>query len=142
MKRMMFRTRLILIFVLALMIQGALIGFFSNYYATEIVMKNKRGDMADMINLVDININAKVRYMTELIDNTASSYTVKNMLSTEQYYDSMMFQNAFISEYFENLDSSFGAVNNVIILKDSKVILNRNADREVAQMCIRDRNQQ
>ena len=85
-----------------------------------------------MINLVDININAKVRYMTELIDNTASSYTVKNMLSTEQYYDSMMFQDAFISEYFENLDSSFGAVNNVIILKDSKVILNRNADREVA----------
>ena len=84
-----------------------MIGFFSNYYATEIVRKEKRGDMADMINLVDININAKVRYMTELIDNTASSYTVKNMLSTEQYYDSMMFQDAFISEYFENLDSSF-----------------------------------
>jgi len=119
MKNMKFRTKLVIIIVIVLIIQGVLIGTFSHYYATEIVMKNSRSNMAGMINLVDTNINTKVRYMTELIENTATSQTVRLLTQEGQKEENSLLQDTLVSEFFDSLDKSIGAVNSVMIIKPS-----------------------
>jgi len=127
MLKIKFRTKLIAIFVIAIIIQGIVIGYFSHYYAKEIVMKNKQRDMSDMINLVDININIRVRNITELIDSAAKSHTVRNLFSNGKTEEEI-----YVMEYFQNLDSSFGAVNTVIIMDNSKIVFSQNRNNELS----------
>jgi len=125
--KLKFRTKLIIIFVIALITQGIVIGFFSNYYAKEIVLRNKQKDMAGMINLIDININTRVRYITKLIENTANSRIVRDFFYGEANENSI-----FIAEYFKNLDSELGAMDTIIILDEANIVFSQSAKEELS----------
>ncbi|WP_180951159.1 sensor histidine kinase [Marasmitruncus massiliensis] len=114
-----FRAKLILIFIVVAIVQGTLIGYYSHQYASEIVMSNKKSDMADLVNRIDININDKVRYMTRQIENTVSSHVLRNYLDNRNLaYD----KSAYFSEYFHFMANSFSAITNVMILDESGIL--------------------
>ena len=68
MGHMSFRLKLTLVFIVTVMIEGTLIGGFSYYHSRGIVVRNKKQEMSDTINRIDININVKVRYIMEVLD--------------------------------------------------------------------------
>jgi len=139
-KNVKFRTKLIVIIIAALVIQGILIGAFSHYYAKKIVMDNNRDNMVGMINLVDTNINAKVRFMTELIENAATSQTIKSLILSGQKETDPFSQSEFVLEFFDNLDKSIGSVNSVMIIKPSKEIYYRNSEKKSLSLIVPDAN--
>lgn len=128
MKRITFRTKLILIFVVTVIFQGALIGFYSYSDAKDIVMKNKKSEMADTINRIDININVKVRSIIELMDSTSSSRIIMDILDSKDDGYVKVNQTAYIEEYFDSLGRSFAAISNIMIINGSNVMYSSNKD--------------
>ncbi|MBV7271712.1 sensor histidine kinase [Clostridiaceae bacterium UIB06] len=119
---MKFRIKLVIIFIIALTIQGTAIGAFSHYYATEIAMANSIHNMNGMINLIDSNINSKVQYMSEIIENSAKSQTLKHLIETKDNKSKNLEQSVFVSDFFDNLQKSIGAVNGVMVVSGAQVI--------------------
>lgn len=120
-----FRAKLILIFVVVAIAQGILIGYYSHQYASQIVMSNKKSDMADLVNRIDININEKVRYITRQIENTVSSRMLRDYLdSRNTVYD----KSVYFSEYFDFMANSFSAITNVILLDDSRILYDQSGN--------------
>lgn len=122
MRRVTFRIKLIFIFVAAVIIQGALIGFYSYSDAKDIVMKNKKGEMADTINRIDININVKVRSIIELMDSTSSSQIIMDILDSKEDGPVKVNQKGYIEEYFGSLERSFEAISNIMIINGPEVM--------------------
>ena len=83
-----FRTKLIVIFLLTTVVQAVAIGLFPYYNARDIVIVNKQRDMRNQLNMVDININAQVRYFNNLIEQLADSEFAGSLLYEE--YDERM----------------------------------------------------
>ncbi len=77
-KHLSFQMKLTLVFIVAAMIEGAIIGSLSFSHSKDIVVKNKKQEMSDTINRIDININVKVRYIMEILDNASESQLVQN----------------------------------------------------------------
>lgn len=76
---MSFRIKLISIFLLASVILGALIGMLTYSHSKRIVVENKKKEMADTVNRIDININVRVRYIMDAAENAAASHVVQNL---------------------------------------------------------------
>ena len=110
-----FRTKLLLIFVAALVMQGIVIGAISLYYAKENVMHSKRRDMSDMVNLIDININVQMRFISAQVQHAADSLTMRSLLEGGALSDMGDFSATYVAEYFENLNKSFGVDNNMLL---------------------------
>ena len=72
MRHLSFRMKLTLAFIITAIIEGALIGSFSFYHSRDIVVKNKKQEMSDTINRIDININVKVRYIMKVLDSAGA----------------------------------------------------------------------
>lgn len=128
MRRITFRTKLIIIFVVSVIIQGAFIGFYSYRDAKDMVMKNKKGEMADTINRIDININVKVRSVIELMDSTASSRIILDILDSRTNSLVAGDRNAYIEEYFGSLERSFEAISNIMIINGANMMYTSNED--------------
>jgi len=122
MKKLTFRVKLIFIFVVTIIIQGTLIGFYSYSDARDIVMKNKKSEMADTINRIDININVKVRSIIELADSTSSSQIIRDILDLENAGLVQVNQTTYIEEYFDSLERSFEAISNIMIINGSDIM--------------------
>ena len=119
MYRISFRLKLILIFVAAVAIQGILIGFYSHQYACEIVMSNKKNEMADLVNRIDINVNDKVRYMTKQVENAVNSHMLQSYFDSR---DASVLQSIYFKEYLSQITSPFSAINNVILTDHEKIL--------------------
>ena len=74
-----FRTKLTLAFIIIAMIEGILIGSFSYFHSKGIVVRNKKQEMCDTINRIDININVKVRGVMEMLDDAAEMQAVQEL---------------------------------------------------------------
>jgi len=61
------------------MIEGILIGSFSYFHSKGIVVRNKKQEMCDTINRIDININVKVRGVMEMLDDAAEMQAVQEL---------------------------------------------------------------
>lgn len=128
MRRVTFRTKLIIIFVVSVIIQGAFIGVYSYRDAKDMVMKNKKSEMADTINRIDININVKVRSVIELMDSTASSHIILDILNSKANSLVADDRNAYMEEYFGSLGRSFEAISSIMIINGSSVMYTSNED--------------
>jgi two-component system sensor histidine kinase YesM len=128
MKKLTFGMKLTLIFVITFVILGALIGYYSYSDASNIVMKNKKSEMADTINRIDININVKVRSMTELAESTVSSHIIRDILESKDTGIEIANQQTYLEEYFYNLESSFDAISSIMIVNGSDIIYSSNGN--------------
>ena len=123
-KRLSFRIRLITIFLIAAVILGALIGMLTYSHSKRIVMENKKKEMADTVNRIDININVRVRFITDAAENTAASHVVQNLFPRNQSGE-LSNNKAYLDEYLQSVLRSFDAVNNIFVLDEKGTLYAR-----------------
>jgi len=125
MKRLSFRTKLICIFLIAAATLGALIGIFSYSHSKRIVVENKKKEMADTVNRIDININVRVRYIMDAAENAAAAHVVQNLFPRPEGSGGQPDNKEYLDEYFQNVLRSFDAVNNIFVLDGEGVLYAR-----------------
>ncbi len=128
---MSFRVKLICIFLIAAVILGALIGVLTYSHSKRIVMENKKKEMADTVNRIDININVRVRYIQDAAENAAASHVVQDLFPRSESLE-LPNNKAYLDEYLQNVLRSFDAVNNIFVL-DEEGMLYARYDSEEAQ---------
>lgn len=106
------RKKLILAFTGLMVALGFWIGYFSCQDAKEIVYANKKSEMADTINRVDININTWVLQIVRLAENTSKNQAVLELLDHGQITGT---KGDYIDEWFHNFAQVFVAVSNIHI---------------------------
>lgn len=122
MKHMSFRLKLTLAFIIASIIEGALIGGFSYYHSRDIVVKNKKQEMSDTINRIDININVKVRYIMEVLDNAADSELVRGACTQGWDQGEKYIRRTYLDDYSASLIKSIGEQMDITIFNRSRVM--------------------
>lgn len=66
---MKFRTKIVVLFIISILVQGVAIGYFSYNYANGLAQKSRKENIDNMINMIDININSKIRHIDEIVSN-------------------------------------------------------------------------
>lgn len=122
MGQLSFRARLTWILLIVVVLEGTFIGIFSYSHSERIVVENKKREMADTVNRIDININTKVRYMMDIIDDSATGTLVSAALSSWRDGNGDSAAMAYLEEYYLSLPRSLAAVYNIIILDENGVV--------------------
>ena len=134
------RRKLILTFTALIVVLGVLIGFFSYQDAKKIVYSNKKSEMADTINRIDININTWVLQVTSLAENTVNNQAVLEILGHDTIPAD---KRDYIDEWFHNFAQVFTAVSDIHILDmDGRIRYSYRhhtglPDQERLQACLR-----
>lgn len=122
MKHMSFRMKLTLVFIVAAMIEGAIIGSLSFSHSKDIVVRNKKQEMSDTINRIDININVKVRYIMEILDNAVASQLVRNACTLGWDEGDKWVRRSYLDDYCKSLIKSVGEQMDISIINTSRVM--------------------
>lgn len=64
---MKFRWKIFSLVILSICALGISVGYFSYYYATNIALQSRKEDISRMVNLIDININTRIRQINHSI---------------------------------------------------------------------------
>lgn len=126
MEYLSFRIKLICIFLVAAVILGAIIGLFSYSHSKRIVVENKKKEMADTVNRIDININLRVRYIMDAAENGAASHVVQDLFPRNGN-GATPDNKAYLDEYLQNVLRSFNAVNNIFVVDERGILYVRYA---------------
>ncbi len=122
-----FQLKLIVIFLAAAIVLGALIGVFSYSHSKNIVVANKKKEMADTVNRIDININVRVRYIMDAAENAAASHLVQGLFPRLGTGEKQSADKQYLDEYFQNVLRSFDPVNNIFVLDGEGILYARYA---------------
>lgn len=131
MKHMSFRFKLTLAFMITAMIEGALIGCFSYFHSRDIVVRNKKQEMSDTINRIDININVKVRYIMEVLDSAAGSELVRGACMAGWDQGDRSKRRTYLDDYCSSLIKSIGEQMDISIM-DKSGIMYTTRDQSIA----------
>lgn len=107
------RKKLILAFTVLIVLLGSWIGYFSYQDAKNIVYANKKSEMADTINRIDIDINTWVLQIVRLAENTSQNQAVLELLEDGGV---TALQRNYIDEWFHNFAQVFVAVSDIHII--------------------------
>ncbi|MDC7287706.1 sensor histidine kinase [Blautia schinkii] len=123
---MKLRTKLLIIFSLALVIQGIVIGYQFNERAVSTVYQNKEKDVSAIVNLIDANVNTKVMNIEQILHNTTDSGIVQEIF----YSGNQQMPSEFTEtiKYMENIDGALGGGNCLFLVKDGRVRLQVSGD--------------
>ena len=122
MGHMSFRLKLTLVFIVTVMIEGTLIGGFSYYHSRGIVVRNKKQEMSDTINRIDININVKVRYIMEVLDSAADSELVRGACLSGWDQGERSIRRTYLDDYCASLIKSIGEQMDISIISRSGIL--------------------
>ncbi|MEY8353708.1 sensor histidine kinase [Lachnospiraceae bacterium 54-53] len=122
MKYLSFRMKLTLVFIVAAITEGAVIGSLSFSHSRDIVVKNKKQEMSDTINRIDININGKVRYIMEILDNAVASQLVRNACTSGWDEGEKWVRRTYLDDYCTSLIKSVGEQMDISIINASRVM--------------------
>ncbi len=122
MKHLSFRMKLTLVFIITAMIEGAIIGSLSFSHSKAIVVKNKKQEMSDTINRIDININVKVRYIMEILDNAVTSQLVRDACTPGWDDGDKGVSRTYLDDYCRSLIKSVGEQMDISIINGSRVM--------------------
>lgn len=122
---MKFRTKLLVIFILALVIQGIVIGYQFNDRAVSTVYQNKEKDVSAIVNLIDSNVNTKVMNIEQILQNTSDSKLVRDVLEPEENIvkEESQTEAAEAVKYLENIDGALGSGNSLCLIKNGRIRL-------------------
>lgn len=121
---MKFRTKLLIIFISALIIQGIVIGYQFNERAVSTVYQNKEKDVSAIVNLIDANVNTKVMNIEQILQNTTQSGIVQEIFQSEKQPAGTEFTETV--KYMENINGALGGGNCLFLIKDGRVRLQVN----------------
>jgi len=114
--------KLTLVFIITAMIEGAIIGSLSFSHSKDIVVKNKKQEMSDTINRIDININVKVRYIMEILDNAVASQLVRDACTPGWDDGDKGVSRTYLDDYCRSLIKSVGEQMDISIINASQVM--------------------
>ena len=123
---MKFRTKFVILFISFILIQGVFVGYFSYRYAKNISLDSRKENTANMVNLIDININTKIKYINESI-NDMQKDTLMELLNNEneEYFNENL--NDSLNNMMEYLQRTIGNINSIMILNNDNLYY-RNAN--------------
>lgn len=122
MKYLSFKQKLLIIGVIPVMILGALIGYFSFNYAKDIVTNAQKEVIADTVYRIDVNLNMKVRYITESI-RTATENKLAIELIDNYYSQSESLQLTYEMEsYCEGMTRAFDAISSISVITGNHLL--------------------
>lgn len=122
MKHMSFRMKLTLVFIVTAMIEGAIIGSLSFFHSRDMVVKNKKQEMSDTINRIDVNINVKVRYIMEILDNAAANQLVQAACVPGWDAEEEGARRTYLDDYCKSLVRSVGEQMDISIITRSGIM--------------------
>lgn len=114
---MKFRTKFFMIFIISILIQGTAIGYFSYYYARNIASKSRKQNISNMVNLIDININSKIKYIDTIINDINKTDIKESLLNDGDANDI----DDNISELLDSLNIILGNINSLMLIDDENM---------------------
>lgn len=133
MRHLSFRMKLTLAFIVTAIIEGALIGSFSFYHSRDIVVKNKKQEMSDTINRIDININVKVRYIMKVLDSASDSELVREVCRGGWNQGDSRMRRTYLDDYCSSLIQSIGEQMDISIINRSGIMYTTGDQKGIAQ---------
>ncbi|MEG0779461.1 MAG: sensor histidine kinase [Oscillospiraceae bacterium] len=112
-----FGKKITAIFLVVVILQGFLIGFVSLRYAADLVLNNKKGDIADLVNRIDITINTNVRYTSWQLEGAAG-----NRILSQYLRDGDAASTAAVEEYMDYMRKTCSAATNVLLCSRDTVL--------------------
>lgn len=114
--RINFRFKIIIIFLVFLLISSFSVGFYSFYHARETVRQSQRESMAELVNLITMNIDIRISSLNRQMTQGATSLLVKNYVR-----DLPMQANESFREYYEAMLQAFGYVHAIYIIQGDRL---------------------
>ena len=128
MKYLSFKQKLLLMGVIPVMILGALIGYFSFNSAKNIVTNAQKEVIADTVYRIDVNLNMKVRYITESI-RTVTENRMAGDLIENHYSKTENPQLTYEMEnYCESMMRAFDAISSISVVTGYDVLFHTGDD--------------
>ena len=97
-------------------------GYFAYSHARSLIFNNKKNEMENMLEKINISVTDKVSYMTQLGQSTATSQIVRNNIHSGEDYLQVGRSKRNIAEYFSSLVLSFEPLNNIMIIDRSNIL--------------------
>ncbi len=122
MKNLSFKQKLLLIGVIPVMILGVLIGFLTYNDAKNIVTNAQKEVIADTVYRIDVNLNMKVRYISESIRSAAENKLTGDLICN---FNSGTKNPQTISEmetYCEGITRAFDAISSISVITGTQVL--------------------
>nr|WP_306806211.1 sensor histidine kinase [Enterocloster bolteae] len=105
-----------IVFITIGILQGGIMGYFAYSHARSLIFNNKKNEMENMLEKINISVTDKVSYMTQLGQSTATSQIVRNNIHSGEDYLQVGRSKRNIAEYFSSLVLSFEPLNNIMII--------------------------
>ena len=116
MKCLSFKQKLLLFGVIPVVILGALIGYFTFNYAEDIVTNAQKEVIADTVYRIDVNLNMKVRYITESIRTVTENKMAIDLIN-DYYSQTDNPQLAIeLQNYCEGMTRAFDAISSISVI--------------------------
>ena len=122
MKQLSFRAKIMIVFITIGILQGGIMGYFAYSHARSLIFNNKKNEMENMLEKINISVTDKVSYMTQLGQSTATSQIVRNNIHSGEDYLQVGRSKRNIAEYFSSLVLSFEPLNNIMIIDRSNIL--------------------
>lgn len=122
MKHLSFRIKIMIVFITIGILQGGIMGYFAYSHARTLIFNNKKNEMENMLEKINISITDKVSYMTQLGQSTATSQIVRNNIHMGEDYLQVGRSKRNIAEYFSALALSFEPLSNIMIIDRSNIL--------------------
>ncbi len=131
MKYLSFKQKLLLIGVIPVMILGALIGFLSYNDAKNIVTNAQKEVIADTVYRIDVNLNMKVRYITESIRSATKNRLAADLI--ENYYSNTKNPQTTseMENYCEGISRAFDAISSISVITGNKVLFSTHGEEHL-----------
>lgn len=122
MKRVTFRMKVMVALIAVGIIQGAIMGFFAYNHARTLIFGNKKSEMVNMVDKIDISVSDKIGYLTQLAQSTATSQIVRDNIHVGADILQIGQSKRNISQYFSALALSFEPLCNIMIIDRSNIL--------------------
>ena len=122
MKQLSFRAKIMIVVITIGILQGGIMGYFAYSHARSLIFNNKKNEMENMLEKINISVTDKVSYMTQLGQSTATSQIVRNNIHSGEDYLQVGRSKRNIAEYFSSLVLSFEPLNNIMIIDRSNIL--------------------
>lgn len=129
MKYLSFKQKLFLMGVIPIVTLGLLIGSFTFQDAKRIVTNSHKAVIADTVYRIDMNMNLKVRYITESIRAAAQDRLARELVES---YDAGGVSAQLLSEmeaYCGSMTRGFGAISTISVIAGDQLLYSTGGDQ-------------
>ncbi len=123
---MSLRSKLIFLFILVITVMSVLIGYMSYHSAEKMIVENKKDEMSNSVNLIDISITSLVLSIEEM-----SEYTLENYME-EELDESELSADIKLKKWLERFINAHQSIADIyIISKERGLLYSHNEESDI-----------